>query len=251
MNRPTRIQRASRHERFYVVSHKLIDADFSAEALGVSLYVLSRPDDWVVHQNQLQKRFKCGRDKMARILNEIVACGFAKKTQERNQSGEFDGWLWTFSEEPFTDKPFTDKPATDNPHLLNTDIKTNTDKTYSFVQIGKCVNLTAIFSFFWEAYPRKQSREDTTKAFLSANIDHDTLKIILQNIHDRISSGEWSTQRKSYIPLPATYLRGKRWEDEVIYKTLEASNDASKQRGSNSRADYAANLHNYAQATDF
>jgi len=128
---------------------------------------------------------------------------------------------------------------------------TNQNNKPVFVQIGKCINLTAMFSVFWEAYPRKQSREDAKKAFLSEKIDLATLKIILQNINDRTVSGEYSQKRKSYIPLPATYLRGKRWEDEVIYKTLEASNNASKQRGSNSRADYAASLNNYAQATDF
>jgi hypothetical protein len=111
---------------------------------------------------------------------------------------------------------------------------TNQNNKPVFVQIGKCINLTAMFSVFWEAYPRKQSREDAKKAFLSEKIDLATLKIILQNINDRTVSGEYSQKRKSYIPLPATYLRGKRWEDEVIYKTLEAFNDASKQRDGDS-----------------
>jgi len=115
------IRRALRHERFYIVSHELIDAGLSAEALGVAVYVLSRPDDWEIFQTQLCTKFKCGKHVMSRILKEIVEAGFAYVEQGRAGSGEFGSNTWVFLESPSTDLPSTVQPSTVNPPLLNKD----------------------------------------------------------------------------------------------------------------------------------
>lgn len=114
------IKRAKRHERFYIVSHALIDSDISAEALGVAVYVLSRPDDWIIRPSQLCTKFNCGKDRMTRILKEIVSLGFATKEKTRSDAGTFEGCDWIFSESPHPEKPSTVKPAPVNPPLLNT-----------------------------------------------------------------------------------------------------------------------------------
>ena len=147
------IKRAKRHERFYIVSHALIDSEISAAALGVAVYVLSRPDDWIIRPTQIRKKFKCGNHVMTRILNEIVALGYATKEKARSTAGTFDGCNWTFYESPEPDypatvKPATVKPATDNPTLLNKDkdlipiLPTSTDEFAMFIGWQP----TAIFS---------------------------------------------------------------------------------------------------------
>ena len=133
------IKRAKRHERFYIVSHALIDSEISAEALGVAVYVLSRPDDWIIRPTQIRKKFKCGDHVMTRILNEIVALGYATKEKARSTAGTFDGCNWTFYESPHPNYPATVKPATDNPTLLNKDkdlirnLPTSTDDFGMFI----------------------------------------------------------------------------------------------------------------------
>ena len=114
------IKRAKRHERFYIVSHALIDSEISAEALGVAVYVLSRPDDWIIRPTQIRKKFNCGKERMTRILTEIVALGYATKEKARSTAGTFDGCNWTFYESPYPEKPSTVKPEPVNPPLLNT-----------------------------------------------------------------------------------------------------------------------------------
>ena len=142
------IKRAKRHERFYIVSHALIDSEISAEALGVAVYVLSRPDDWIIRPTQIRKKFKCGDHVMTRILNEIVALGYATKEKARSTAGTFDGCNWTFYESPHPNYPATVKPATDNPTLLNKDkdlirnLPTSTDDFGMFIGWQP----TAIFS---------------------------------------------------------------------------------------------------------
>jgi hypothetical protein len=133
------IKRAKRHERFYIVSHALIDSEISAEALGVAVYVLSRPDDWIIRPTQIRKKFNCGKERMTRILTEIVALGYATKEKARSTAGTFDGCNWTFYESPHPNYPATVKPATDNPTLLNKDnnlirnLPTSTDDFGMFI----------------------------------------------------------------------------------------------------------------------
>jgi hypothetical protein len=69
------------------------------------------------------------------------------------------------------------------------------------------------FDDFWEIYPRKQAKKDARKAWDQIKMDESLFNQITTNIELRLSGGSWND--KKYIPLPATYLRGERWEDEV------------------------------------
>lgn len=72
------------------------------------------------------------------------------------------------------------------------------------------------FEQFWTAYPKKQAKQDAAKAFRSAKLKPEQLQTVLQDITSRKSSAEWLKDGGKFIPLPATYLRGKRWEDEQV-----------------------------------
>ena len=69
------------------------------------------------------------------------------------------------------------------------------------------------FDVFYKAYPRKVGKEAATKAFAKAKAGA-VLANILADIDRRVSGGEWTTEKVQFIPHPATYLNGKRWEDE-------------------------------------
>lgn len=66
---------------------------------------------------------------------------------------------------------------------------------------------------FYKAYPRKVGKTATAKAFAKAKAGA-LLETILKDIERRVDSGESTTEKARYIPHPATYLNGKRWEDE-------------------------------------
>ena len=71
------------------------------------------------------------------------------------------------------------------------------------------------FEEFWKEYPRKEARVKAEQAFKSLNPSEKLLEIILDDISSRKQSEAWQKDGGKYIPLPATYLRGKRWEDET------------------------------------
>jgi hypothetical protein len=69
------------------------------------------------------------------------------------------------------------------------------------------------FDAFWSAYPRKQAKRAAQAAWNKARPSPDLLDRILADLHQRVAhDDQW---RRGYIPHPATYLNGARWEDAL------------------------------------
>ena len=70
------------------------------------------------------------------------------------------------------------------------------------------------FARFWTAYPRKVSKETARKAFERLNPDDDLLAAMIEAIERQKLSPQWQENGGQFIPHPATWLNGRRWEDE-------------------------------------
>ena len=72
-----------------------------------------------------------------------------------------------------------------------------------------------MFDMFWNEYPKKKSKPDAERAFQKLNPDESLLKKILSAIERAKKSQDWLKDNGQYIPFPATWLNGRRWEDEL------------------------------------
>ncbi len=72
------------------------------------------------------------------------------------------------------------------------------------------------FDEFYLAYPRKAARAQAVKAWNKLKADDILINTILDDIKKRIASGNFDINDKTHIPHPATYLNGRRWDDEII-----------------------------------
>lgn len=70
------------------------------------------------------------------------------------------------------------------------------------------------FDEFWAAYPKKKAKEDARKAWAKIKPDESLGKAIIQAVEESKKTADWKKEKGKYIPYPATYLNGKRWEDE-------------------------------------
>ena len=70
-----------------------------------------------------------------------------------------------------------------------------------------------LFDQFWQAYPRKVGKRNAQKAFERLQVDKPLLDKMLRQIAHAKQSRQW--QDVQYIPHPATWLNGRRWEDEL------------------------------------
>lgn len=89
-----------------------------------------------------------------------------------------------------------------------------------------------LFPDFYAAYPRKKAREDAEKAWKQMGLDKDPelARAVIADVQQRAAhDAQWLRDRKA-ICYPATYLRGKRWNDELEYQT-----PADRQRGPHAR----------------
>ena len=75
------------------------------------------------------------------------------------------------------------------------------------------------FEDFWKEYPKKQGKLNARKAWdklcRSERVDEMFLTVLMQGLRDRKESRDWQKDNGQYIPLPASWLNGRRWEDEV------------------------------------
>jgi hypothetical protein len=123
------IIRRRRNTNFTIIGNEPAnDPRLSAEALGVLTYLLTRPDDWTVYSKQLSDRFKCGRDKIRRILRELIDAGYITRRRLRNpETSAYVGIEYFVydqnepqTENPSVAKPRSEKPGLENPGLANT-----------------------------------------------------------------------------------------------------------------------------------
>lgn len=68
------------------------------------------------------------------------------------------------------------------------------------------------FDQFWESYPRKTAKANAQKSW--AKINPDDIPEIMAGLEKYKRCKQW--QDVNYIPHAATWLNGKRWNDEVI-----------------------------------
>lgn len=67
------------------------------------------------------------------------------------------------------------------------------------------------FGEFWKAYPKRVAKEAARKAFAKLKMDDELFDKIIKAINRQ---GLCNTEIQ-FVPFPATWLNGHRWEDEV------------------------------------
>jgi len=70
------------------------------------------------------------------------------------------------------------------------------------------------FDLFWGEYPKKKAKGDAEKAWMKITPDDLLFRKIINSLKDARGSPDWIRDRGQYIPFPATWLNGKRWNDE-------------------------------------
>ena len=70
------IKRAPRSNHYTVLNTATFSLAMPAECLGVYLYLLSKPDHWLVSPVQLAKHFDCSNDRMYRIIRDLLAVSY-------------------------------------------------------------------------------------------------------------------------------------------------------------------------------
>ena len=79
--------------------------------------------------------------------------------------------------------------------------------------IAPCAD--AHFDLFWSAYPRHVDKQRARKAWAKLKPDEALVETILRAVKAQAACEQWTRDGGAYIPYPATWLNGRRWEDEL------------------------------------
>ena len=72
-----------------------------------------------------------------------------------------------------------------------------------------------MFDRFWRLYPRKVNKQAAQRAWLRLAPDMLLCSEMSLALKRQIASEQWQRDGGRYIPYPASWLNGRRWEDEL------------------------------------
>ena len=158
----------------------------------------------------------------SRVLHALASCGFIEQYQA--DDGKLYGFIPSFSNhqvinnresESVIPSPF-DASSTRDPHDLSKykwKGKEGKGKEGKGKESGTAQNYEDYPEFleFWSAYPRK---DDKKNAFISWIKHSPNIDTVLNALNWQRLTLQWKKEDGQFIPLPATYLNAKRWEDE-------------------------------------
>ena len=84
---------------------------------------------------------------------------------------------------------------------------------------NECYTREEGFASFWEAYPRKEGRQKALEAFAAVDAP---LDILLSALAAQKKSKQWQKDDGAFIPMPANWLKDRRWEDATAPAALTA-----------------------------
>jgi hypothetical protein len=87
----------------------------------------------------------------------------------------------------------------------------------------------ALFEQFWQAYPRKTAKLAAQRAFGKLSPDAGMLAGMLEALERQKASADWQREGGRFIPYPARWLSGRRWEDEWTPDPMEGLTRAVSQ----------------------
>jgi hypothetical protein len=71
------------------------------------------------------------------------------------------------------------------------------------------------FEDFWKSYPKKKNKGDAEKAWKALRPDDALVVRILTSVAAQAKSLDWRKDGGKWIPYPASWIRGQRWEDAL------------------------------------
>jgi hypothetical protein len=214
------------------------DEKLSAVALAVLVYVMSKPDDWKIMVSDLRRRFSLGRDKCYSTILALCGLGYMKRLKKRSKDGTICQWVIEASDKPiFLEKPINiskankqpfpenqenplpENPLPDLPDLDNQEVATiYTNKDFLQNKEKKQIQkaFPSEFAEFWIINPKKIEKLEAQDVFnkLLAE-DYGNFQKIMNGRRAQNVVIEFMGTETQYIKGPVSWLKNKRFEDEV------------------------------------
>lgn len=180
---------------------------------------------------------KCGitRQELRTILDRLIATHKITQTSTHKFSlitvVEYDCATQT----PTRNIP-EKQPTVNPPTLLETNRQNIKQQTSPASRVGG--ELSESFEKFWSVYPKKTAKKDAFKAWEKLKPNEELTAKILKSLEQQKKSVQWTKDNGQYIPYPATWLNGRRWEDETNEVISNGNNSPDNGNTAKSESDW-------------
>jgi hypothetical protein len=160
----------------------------------------------------LAKRWQWSRGKVRRYLKYLESLNMIKMIQQKNKVTTH---IIVVNYDKYQDSGTTNGHQTDiKRYRNNNDNKDNKEDTpQKREKMSPKKEYSEEFLLFWQAYPKKVGKKDAGRAWKKAKIGNGDMSVILTAIEAQKKTKQW--QDLQYVPAPATWINGARWEDKV------------------------------------
>lgn len=130
------------------------------------------------------------------------------------------------------------KPDSISNSPISADTNPQSKVKYSKVKKDMPESGLSLFDSFYQNYPVKKAKQEAIKAWKKINPENGAVELILQSIQRQKKHNEELKRKGEFVPewpYPATWLNGRRWEDEVpdkqsMERPVFGLSDAAKER---------------------
>jgi len=189
----------------------------------------------IISQREFAEKCRVSRQELRTILDRLIS------THKITQTSTHKFSLITLIEydcatQIQTHKSPKTQPTINPPTLLETNRQNVKQPNGALTREGE--RLAKGFERFWSAYPKKTAKQQALKAFQKLNPDEALLIAILNSLEQQKHSVQWTKDGGQFIPSPATWLNGKRWEDETTEVNSNEISSTNSQLKAKSESDW-------------
>lgn len=216
-------------------THHLRNPMLSLKAKGLLSSLLASPPGWTASVAGYAKTCKDGKAAITSAIKELEDAGYVVRRRIHDDKGHFVGMEYVVFEHPVhpqteeqplsenqkmddDSQPFADFPAPENPAPENQPqyniYLSNIDQYTPLTPQGEGPGAKDLFPQFWDAYPKKTAKQNAARAWKKLGVTAELFGTIMAALDQAKRSGQWQRENGRYIPYPATWLNGRRWEDE-------------------------------------
>ena len=197
---------------FEMVSRDVVHKIRLPEALAIWVYLITLPANWIPRREHLRERFDLGRDRYSAAMKELRDLGLVWDAVIRDGQGKIIEKVMTVQAlfDFQRDSLCAGKPTSrvnqqvgETDHLKNKRLLK--EKENNNIRSNQ-------FDDWYQTYPKKQGKKQAKKAFMNLSS-----QALITCLADNLKARYKNTERQ-FIPLPATYLNGERWDDELDTK---------------------------------
>lgn len=118
--------------------------------------------------------------------------------------------------------------APENPAQSNLTESKRTESKGTEPRTALSRDADVLFGEFWEAYPKKKSKDQARRAWDKRRPDRALLNAMLSAIAEQRQSRDWQKDAGQFIPYPATWLNSAGWTDSAVAEVDSSLSDTAR-----------------------